>query len=322
MINQLETIQKIKDALGKAKRVLVIGHQQPDGDALGALIGLAYYLKSLNKDYSLFCLDAPVEQYQFLPLIHEVKADPQIFEEKLDLIIVVDSGDLHYAGVDKLLPPVKNYTLINIDHHASNNFFGDLNLVLPDKSSTSEIIYQLLRLWQAPINKEAATALLNGIIFDTGSFGNSATSLSSLEAAGHLLNLGARHRLINENILRNKSLGLLKLWGRAFEKLQFNQKYDLAFTVVTQEDLIACGVEAEASSGISNFFNELAGAKIAMVLVQTEDNVIKGSLRTTRDDVDVAALAKQFGGGGHKKAAGFTIPGQLVYNEGRWQIID
>ena len=322
MITELETIQKIKQALDKARRVLVIGHQQPDGDALGALIALAYYLKSLGKDYSLFCLDAPVEQYQFLPLVHEVKADPKIFAEKFDVIAVVDSGDLHYAGVDKLLPKVNNFTLINIDHHASNNFFGDLNLVLPEKSSVSEIVYQLLRLWQFPINKETATALLNGIIFDTGFFGNAATSLSALEAASHLLNLGARHRLINENILRNKSLGLLKLWGRAFERLQFNQKYDLAFTVITQEDLTACGVSVEASSGISNFFNELAGAKIAMVLVQTEDNIIKGSLRTTRDDVDVSRLAMQFGGGGHKKAAGFTISGQLIYNEGRWQITE
>lgn len=322
MRQQLETINKIKDALGKAKRVLVIGHQQPDGDALGAIIALAYYLKSLSKDYSLFCLDAPIEQYQFLPLIHEVKSDPKIFEENFDVIVIVDSGDLPYAGVDKFLPTVKNYTLINIDHHASNNFFGDINLVLMEKSSASEIIYQLLRYWQAPINKEMATALLNGIIFDTGSFGNSATSLSVLETASHLLNLGARHRLINENILRNKSLGLLKLWGRAFEKLQFNPKYDLAFTVITTEDLAECGVEPDAGLGISNFFNELSGVKAAMVLTQLPDNQIKGSLRTTRDDVDVAALAKQFGGGGHKKAAGFTIAGQLVYNENKWTIID
>jgi phosphoesterase RecJ-like protein len=141
-----------------------------------------------------------------------------------------------------------------------------------------------------------------------------------LQVASHLLNIGARHQEINKNILRNKSLSLLKLWGRAFERLRYNSSYDLAFTVITSQDITECGAESESASGLSNFFNDLAGAKASLVLIEQPDGTIKGSLRTTRDDVDVAKLAKTLGGGGHQKAAGFSVSGRLVYNEGNWFI--
>ena len=237
MINQLATVQKIKQEIQQAEQILLITHKNPDGDGLGAISAMALYLKSINKNYQLFCLDAVPENNQFLPLINEVATNKKVFDNQFDLVIVLDSGDLEYAGVADLLNRSKIKILINIDHHPTNNNFGDINLVLPDFSSASEIIYQLFKYWQVPINKEIATALLNGIIFDTGAFSNAATSLSSLKTASHLLNLGARHNQINERILRNKSLGLLKLWGRAFERLQYNPKYSLAFTAVLKKDL-------------------------------------------------------------------------------------
>ncbi|HLD27942.1 MAG TPA: bifunctional oligoribonuclease/PAP phosphatase NrnA [Patescibacteria group bacterium] len=320
MLTNLGAIQKIKQLLSDSRRILLVTHQNPDGDGLGAVSALAQYLKKLNKDYVLFCKDEPPANYQFIPLFHQLTADPAVFSRPYDLVIVMDAGDLKYAGIDDLLQRDKFKTLINIDHHLSNNHFGDVNLVLPEASSASEIIYQLFRLWKVTVDKDMATALLNGIVFDTGVFSNSGTTLPSLQAASHLLNIGARHAQINKNILRNKSLGLLKLWGRAFERLEYNPGYDLAFTVITLKDIVECGAEPESASGLSNFFNELAGAKAVMVLVEQPDGAIKGSFRTTRDDVDVARLAKTLGGGGHQKAAGFSVSGRLVYNEGRWFI--
>lgn len=322
MLEHSAIIQQIKQAIEIANKILVITHQNPDGDGLGALAALGRYLKYLGKNYALFCVDEVPPQYQFLPLMYEVKSDPVIFNENFQTVIVLDAGDLNYAGVDKLLKKSVDSILINIDHHPTNSYFGDLNLVLPEKSSASEIVYDLLRFFKAPLDKETATALLNGLIFDTGAFSNSGTTFSALKTAAHLLNLGARHREINANILRNKSLGLLKLWGRAFERLEFIPEPDLALTVILNKDFKECGVAEEAASGLSNFFNDLAAIKIAMVLVENSDNTIKGSLRTTRDDIDVGAIAKKWGGGGHKKAAGFTLKGRLVYNENKWLIID
>ncbi len=321
MFSYLETAQKIKETLAGAQRILLVGHQQPDGDALGSLISLAYYLKSLAKDYRLFCLDQPSAQYQFLPLIHEVSSDPELFNQPWDTIMVLDSGDLKYAGIEGYLKKTGQQTIINIDHHVSNNFFGDLNLVLTGSSSTSEVVYELFRLWNFGLNKDLATALLSGIVFDTGNFTNAGTTLNSLKIAAQLLNLGARQRLINYHLLKNRSLGLLKLWGRAFLRLEFKEPYQLAVTFLTLRDFEECGVDPETAGGLSNFFNELAGARIILVLTEIAEGLIKGSLRTTSDEVDVAKLAAIWGGGGHAKAAGFTIAGRLVYNEGRWEII-
>ncbi|MCX6785683.1 MAG: DHH family phosphoesterase [Candidatus Komeilibacteria bacterium] len=330
MLEHASIIYKIKEELGQARRVLVVAHQHPDGDGLGALSALGLYLKAQSKEYRLFCVDQPGEAYNFLPLNHEITTNPEVFKDSFDAIIVVDSGDLKYAGIEQYLNKSNCGVLINIDHHVSNNQFGDVNLVLTGASSASEIVYQLFRAWQFPINKEVATALLNGIIFDTGVFSNSATTLSALETASHLLNLGARAGEINANTLRNKSLGMLKLWGRAFERLDFNQQYNWAFTVLTQADFAECGVAGEAGDGLTNFFNELAGVKVVLVLIELPDCLIKGSLRATSEDVDLSEIAKRWGspkfggagGGGHKKAAGFTIAGRLLYNEGRWQIIN
>lgn len=323
MIKYSEIIFKIKQVIDAAESVLVITHQKPDGDGLGALSALASYLTAGDKNFQLFCLDKAPASNKFLPNIHRLTNDQSVFEQKFSVIVVLDSGDLKYAGVDTILAGLNyRYYLINIDHHATNRGYGDLNLVLPDKSSASEIIYNLFRIWQFPITKETATALLNGIIFDTGAFSNAATSLSALEAASHLLNLGARHKEINEHQLKNKSVSLLKLWGRAFERLTYNKQHDLAFTVITQDDVKEFNVPDEATEGITNFLNELSGAKIIMVLKEGENGVIKGSLRTTYDDVDVGLLAKGWGGGGHKKAAGFSVKGKLAFDNNRWRITE
>ena len=321
MINHLAVAQQIKNKLLASAEILLVTHQHPDGDGLGALSALAQYLSLKNKKYQLFCLHRVPENSSFLPLMHQIASAAEVFDNDFEAIVVLDSGDLGYAGIEHLLDRQKVKTLINIDHHPTNTSFGDINLVLPHFSSASEIVYQLFRYWQQPINKEMATALLNGIIFDTGAFSNAATSLSSLKVASHLLNLGARHNEINEKVLRNKGLGLLKLWGRAFERLQYNSRYNLAFTVVLSEDLQELGVDLEAASGLANFFNELYGAKASLILIQLPTGGIKGSFRTTSDDVDVARLAGLFGGGGHQKAAGFSVKGKLVYNESKWEII-
>ncbi len=324
MIKDLATAQEIYLKIHNSSNILVITHKNPDGDGLGVLSALAFYLKSLDKKYQLFCLDQVPESCKFLPLMHEVSYDINIFkQDKYDLIIVLDSGSLDYAGVYTLMESIV-YTsyIINIDHHKTNDKFGNLNLVIESASSASEIMYDLFRLWKVSITKDMATSLLNGIIFDTGVFSNAGTTLGSLKAASHLLNLGARHKEINENFIRNKSLNLLKLWGLAFERLEYNSKYQIAYTILTYQDVEKFDLEEGASEGLSNFFNELAGAKITMVLYEKEPGVIKGSLRTTFNDVDVSALAKAWGGGGgHQKAAGFTISGTLVYNDNKWKII-
>ena len=315
-------MEEIKRQVLAAERILIVGHQKPDGDCLGALSALGLFLKRQNKDYVLFCRDAVPDGLDHLPLMHEVVSDVKIFSEQFDLFIVVDSGDLKYAGVAEYLPKIESKMIV-IDHHISNVGYGDLNLIMSDRSSTCEVLYELFGAWRVMFDKEIATALLNGMIYDTGVFSNAATGLETLKAAAQLLNFGARHYKIKSSFLRDKTLGLLKLWGKAFERLNYNEHYSIAFTALLPEDFIECGVDAtESSQGLSNFFNDLTGVKAVLVLTDSGKGVVKGSLRTTRDDIDVSALAGIFGGGGHRKASGFSLPGKLVYNEGNWKIIN
>jgi len=190
-----------------------------------------------------------------------------------------------------------------------------------DAASTTDILFRIFNHNRFRINKEIATCLLTGIITDTGSFSNLATTPQSISNASELLINGARAKDIINNALTKQSIGVLKLWGRAFSRLIKNSHTNIAITVVTLKDFKECGVENESAEGIANFLNNLNGAKAILVLKEQSDGTIKGSLRTTQDNIDVSKLARVLGGGGHKKAAGFTIKGKIEETKGGWKIV-
>jgi phosphoesterase RecJ-like protein len=315
--------QKIKDEIAKAKSVLVITHQNPDGDALGSLLGLRHYLVHHRIAYQLFCATTIPEYLKFLPHAEEIKTEAAVLtEQEYDVVIILDSGDLEYAGVAEHFHHLKGLpVVINIDHHGTNTHYGHLNVVNPQASSTAEIIYNILDYFRLPIPKEVATALLTGILTDTGSFSNLSTTPSSMEAASRLLALGAKVREIIDYTFHNKSLKQLQLWGRALARLKEDKETGIITTVLTKKDFDELELE-ESSEGIANFLNNVEKAKAIIVLTEKGDGVIKASMRTTHPDVDVSKIAKYFGGGGHKKAAGFSLKGKLVETEKGWKVID
>ncbi|MBU0597795.1 bifunctional oligoribonuclease/PAP phosphatase NrnA [Patescibacteria group bacterium] len=315
--------QKIKDEIDKANKVIVITHQNPDGDALGSLLGMHHYLRLVKTDHTLFCLTETPDYLKFLPDTEHISNDENhLMKNEHDLIIILDSGDLQYAGVDKHFRKIKGLpVVINIDHHPTNQYYGHINLVHPQASSTSEIIFHFLDYFRLPITKEVATSLLTGILTDTGSFSNLATTPSSMEVSSKLLTSGARVREIITNTFRNKSLSQLQLWGRALSRLKHNKKTGIVTTVLTQQDFDELGIDDESGEGFANFLNNVEQARAIIVLREKLDGTIKGSLRTTQPDVDVSKIAEFFGGGGHKKAAGFTIKGQLKETPQGWQVV-
>jgi len=317
------TFQKIKDKVDNAKHILALSHQNPDGDGLGALLALGIYFRSINTPHVLFCLDPAPEYFQFLPNVEVITSDEtHLATKEFDLIIILDSGDLEYAGIHEHFRKLKGLpVVINIDHHPSNAYFGHINLVHPAASSTSEIIYHFLDYFRFPIDKEVATCLLTGILTDTGGFSNLATTSSSMEVASKLLASGARLKQITENALKNKSLTQLQLWGRALARLKRDEKTGVVTTVITQKDFDELDIDDNGTEGIANFLNNIDGAKVIIVLREKEDGTIKASLRTTHPEVDVSELAKKFGGGGHKKAAGFSVKGKIVETKEGWKII-
>lgn len=324
MIEFASQFQDIKSRIEDANNILIISHQKPDGDALGSSLALSHYLDHLEKKHTCYCIHKVPQNFSFLPSVNKFTDDHEnVRKNKYDLICILDSGDLHYAGVEELLDELNAHkpTIINIDHHPTNTRFGHLNLVHEQASSASEIIFRFLDFHRHQISQETATCLLTGIMTDTGIFSNLATTSSSLEAASRLLGYGARLRQIMLNTMRNMSLMDLQLWGRVLSRLKEDAETGIVSTAITREDFEEFGIKEEAAEGIANFLNNLGTAKVVMVFKEFEKGKIKASLRTTHPDVDVSLLAKTFGGGGHKKAAGFSIEGSLLETKNGWEVV-
>lgn len=307
--------------IAAAKHVMLVAHQKPDGDTSGSTLAMAHYMDSIHKPYTAFCVDEIAAHLRFLPKAGEVSQDPAHWlNPKFDLVIVFDASDLKYAGVaDYIDALTHDFTIINIDHHATNKMYGKINLVRVDASSTCEVVHDLLESARA-LDKNIATCLMTGLITDTGSFSNLATTSSAIQAASKLLLRGIDYQQIQSSTMNAKSVDSLKLWGRAFERLKIDPKTKIATTAITYADLQELGVGAEATEGVSNFLNGLAGVRAVIVLSEREPGLIKGSCRTTDPYTDVSKFAMLLGGGGHKKAAGFSLKGQLVETSTGWNI--
>jgi phosphoesterase RecJ-like protein len=227
---------------------------------------------------------------------------------------------LQYAGVEDIIAQNERiFSIINIDHHATNQHYGEINLVDPEASSTAEIIFNFLNINNQPVDKHMATALLAGILTDTSNFTNPGTTIGSMKVASRLISYGARTNEISRHLLKNKSIDALRLWGKTLTRLEENKKFNMAIAVIRQEDLADIDAKDEAVEGVSNFLNAMLAVEIVLVLRETDEGFVKGSLRST--SVDVARLAKALGGGGHKKAAGFSIKGRLEQIDGKWKVV-
>ncbi|MBI2415928.1 MAG: DHH family phosphoesterase [Candidatus Kerfeldbacteria bacterium] len=306
----------IIDRLQRSRAVLIVSHKQPDGDTAGASLALAHYLQQQSIAVTCFCVDTIGPTLTFLPGSNQLGPHHHAWNQpELDTVVVVDCGDLRHAGVQDVIAQKRStITVINIDHHATNEQYGDINYVDANASSTCELVFRLLNSVQA-IDKMSATCLLTGVITDTGSFSNLATTATAVDTAARLLTYGPNLDQISKRTLRHRPYATLKLWGRALQRLHDDPATGMVVTVLTYDDIVDCGADTEAVSGISNFLNSLdqAAHKAVLVLTQNEPGVIKGSLRTTNPLLDVAQFAKLYGGGGHHKAAGFTIKGTLQF---------
>ncbi len=309
---------KIAGLLQAAERVLLVADSKPDGDSIGSSSALYNWLKREGKPVTLFCALPIPSSLLSLDGAHDFSRDPRIFQEPFDLIITFDASDIRHVGIENLLPKIPcPYQLVVIDHHATNTHYGQVNAVWTDACSTAEIVYQFFTTLEIPIDAKMATSLLTGILTDTSCFSNAGTTSQGMQAAGHLCALGGRHSEILGQLVQNKSMPTLKLWGLALARLNHNTTLNITSTYFLEEDLKEVPeADEEAMEGLSNFLNAVCGgAEGVLVLREMPHRQIKGSLRSIRRDI--SKLAKCLGGGGHKKAAGFTIQGRLKVDENK-----
>jgi len=316
------TFFEIQEKINAATNICLVVHQKADGDALGSALAFSNYLKANDKTHTLFHAGNKTGYLSFINEYGEFSNDEGIFNKTLfDLIIFLDSSDLGLTGIEENLKNLHhNPTVINIDHHVSNTYFGDFNFIESEASSTSEIIYEYLSSNNFKINQSTANFLLLGIYSDTQTLTNLATTPKTIAVVSKLLSLGANIKTISKN-LDVKRISTLKLWSRALSRITQNKEHNITYTIITQQDLKECNLDKDDTGGIANFFNYIDEEGINMILTEMDDGTIKGSLRTTSPKYDVAKFAKIFGGGGHKKAAGFRVKGQLKETETGWSIV-
>jgi len=287
---------------GKTK-VALGGHIRPDGDCTGACVGLLLYIK---KNFPQVKVDAYLEDIpKALYFINGVDQVKNVVDNDIeyDLFISLDCGDKYRLGLS--LPLFNNAKeTFCVDHHISNKGYADGNFIVPTASSTCELVYQLLE--PELIDQDVAAALFMGIAHDTGIFRFSSTSPETLEIAAALLRTGIRGDHIIEKTFYEKSFPQVRITGKALYDSQLVLNNKCIVSVLTSEDMNDFGVGTYELDGITSQLLLTEGIDVAIFICELEGNELKVSLRSS-DKVDVSIVATNFGGGGHKKAAGFSI---------------
>jgi phosphoesterase RecJ-like protein len=300
-------IDRVADAIRAGDRFLLTTHENPDGDALGSLLGMHRILEALGKDTVMFLaakeFPLPVE-YRFLPLEEVFHEPPADIADRV--VIFLDCGNIDRIPVDFL----KNgeNKVINVDHHHDNTCFGTINLVDVDASSTAEIVFDLAGLLDVQLTPEIANALYVGLVTDTGKFMYENTDARSHLMAAGLIEAGVHVNDVYRRLYEHAPIEKLKLLARALEGVTLRDRGRLAVTYISTEDYAVTGANEALTEGIIDHLRTIDGTAVAAVVRDQSDGgraARKVSMRSTDGRVDVSAIARRHGGGGHRRAAGF-----------------
>ncbi|HKM43797.1 MAG TPA: bifunctional oligoribonuclease/PAP phosphatase NrnA [Limnochordia bacterium] len=302
----MNSLQEVVDYLVEHDDFIVVGHENPDPDCLGSMLGLYFGLTQLGKKCRVVSAD-PVPQDLSWPGLDVIEHISTGFTAGNSCVIVVDCEPDRTGSISEGVKSAKR--LVNIDHHQRGRGIGDIVYVDPSEAATCTIIYRLLRELKVAFDREIATALYGGIIGDTGGFRHANTNSEVLFIAGELLKFDINPSAMAREIFSSQPLGFLRLLGVTLSDLQTAQDGQLAWMTVSYEQFLAFGVDPKSSDHLVSFTRMLDTAEIAIVFRETNPGKIRVGLRANH--VDVGSLARQIGGGGHKLAAGATIVGNL-----------
>lgn len=301
---------EVLDILQATKRVRIVSHVNPDADAYGSSCGLAQGLAAFGIAVTVYNENGYVPRYGVIPGAAAVSKElPQTFSDD-EVIVVCDCGSFERVG-EVFLPALKTAPrVINIDHHTGNSLFGHANYVVDGASSTSELVFNLLQALESRVSRtdiiteDCAKCLMAGIIGDTGSFRYSSTTAKTFLVAHDLMERGARPDVITQELFANHTLCAVKLQAEAMFGVTLQEGGVFAEVVVTQEMLKRIGADLLDADSLAERARDIEGVKVSALFKQDVD-MWRVSLRSRQGSVDVAWVAQQFGGGGHKPAAAF-----------------
>jgi phosphoesterase RecJ-like protein len=299
---------EIISLLRDAKRLFLTTHKDPDGDGIGSILALGRSLSNAGKKVVCLSQDPvpfPVNQLEGADrIVRAIRS-----RERFDVVLVLDCGDLRRLGV--LKPFLKAHpTLVNIDHHESNECFGDLNWVDPKSSSTGEIIFKLIKDAGLPMDSVIAANIFAAIMSDTGSFRYNNTTQEAFRISAEIMDYGVNPWEITTKMMTGYSSSRLKLLEMALGTIEFHCYRRIGMMTVSSEMFAIADAARSESEKFIDYPRYIKDVEIAVLIRQTGDNHYKFSLRSN-NHVNVAQLASRFGGGGHAKAAGFEIQGPI-----------
>jgi bifunctional oligoribonuclease and PAP phosphatase NrnA len=301
-------VAAVADAIRSHDRFLLITHENPDGDALGSILGLKLALDQLGKDAVMYLYgDAPLPaEYRFMELEDLHRELPDDWRDRV--LIAVDCANESRPGPDP--EPLDGAPLIvDIDHHHDNTRFGHVNLVVANASSTGEVLRDLFAALGVELTPEIAEALYIAVVTDTGRFQYSNTTPKALRLAAELVEAGADVHRIFQSVYETVQFAKLKLLARALERAQIYDGGRLVVSYLLRSDFTDIGAAEAYSEGIIDYLRAVEGADMAALIREpprSDGPTHRVSLRASTDELDVSAIARKSGGGGHRQAAGFS----------------
>lgn len=295
-------IKKAVNVIRKARKVIVASHINPDGDTIGCLLALGLGLLLLGKRVILLCQDKIPARFQFLPGSELVLSH---CTDAADVSIAVDCGSTQQLG-NIQTAFFRSKTTIQVDHHDFGNIFGKIQVLDEEASAVGEIVYELIRALKVEITPAIATCLLTSIIVDTGSFRFSNIRPETFEICSKLIKKGVNIQRLIEDSYWKKSIPMVRLSGFCLLHTQFSKSGAVAWSRVTQADFKRFGAKLSDADSVADDMRSIEGVRIAIVFRETDKHRLRVSLRSSQG-INVANIARFFGGGGHHNSAGCSI---------------
>jgi phosphoesterase RecJ-like protein len=296
---------QIAEALATRHRFVISSHSRPDGDSIGSSLAMAFALRAMGKEADVVHADpAPAPLMQF-PGVPEIRVATTV-EGDYDAAIIMECGDLARTGVSGL----ERYFVINIDHHPGNTGYGQLRWFDPSAAACGEMVFDLVKALGVPMSREIATHVYLAILTDTGSFHYSNISPHTFEICRETLEAGVDPVAVARNVYDSNHMGRLKLFGAVLSAMQIDPTGRVAIVYLDHEMARAAGGTYEDTEGLINLPLTVKEILAVIFFKQVEGDEYRVSMRS-KGDIDIGAIAKEFGGGGHKNAAGCTVSGAI-----------
>ncbi len=305
-----DKLNRILNLIDDSTKVLITSHRDPDGDSVGSQLALAHLVEARGKSYRIVNQGELPRKYVFLDPEKQIESLEALEEagrreSDADLVFVLDCTSQSRMGkVGEMIP--QQAVVVNLDHHGDNENFGTLNYLDPDASAVGEMIYLLFKAAHVPLTPQVSTWLFAAILTDTGRFKFSNTTPACLRACAELIQGGADPRQITNRIYFNHSLAFLKLLGAVLSNPEITLDRRVCIMTVRRETLVSLGVDTKEMEGLVNYSLFLEGVEIGLLFTEKTEARTKVNLRS-QNQFDVARVARAFGGGGHRNAAGCTL---------------